>query len=288
MVTKRVHKRQMLLIEDDYVTQVLEYTLAYCMSKYDQPLHAFVVEGNHYHRVDGDPEGLRPQFIQELHSLIARQLNRYYGEGDAFFSSKQTNIVDNETPADVLERIVYAMGNPVADGIEREGRNHKGIRVRWPQPDKIIKRPEGFWRSIEDGGVAPDELVLRFTRPPGYDDLSDDELDLLIENRVLAYEQDKREERDDKGLAFRCDVTDEKPDPRSFPKSRHQLFRLAPLLGARLKEQRLAAITRLREFRARHKEARLRMKAGEQGVVFPFGTYLAVRRWNVLIESAPT
>ena len=143
MVTKRVHKRQMLLIEDEYVTQVLEYTLAYCMYKYDQPLHAFVVEGNHYHRVDGDPEGLRPQFIQELHSLLARQLNRYYGEGDAFFSSKQTNIVDNQTPADVLERIVYAMGNPVADGIEREGRNHKGIRARWPQPARrsLRRRP---------------------------------------------------------------------------------------------------------------------------------------------------
>ena len=33
MVTRRVHKGQMLLIEDDYARQVIEYTLGYCMQK---------------------------------------------------------------------------------------------------------------------------------------------------------------------------------------------------------------------------------------------------------------
>ncbi len=35
-------------------------------------------------------------------------------------------------------------------------------------------------------------------------------------------------------------------------------------------------------------DARLRRKAGEEGVVFPFGSYLAVRRWNVQVEPSPT
>jgi len=288
MVTKRVHKRQLLLIEDDYVKQVIEYTLAYCMQKYRIDLHAIIVEGNHMHRVDTDADGLRPKFLQDFHSFVARQLNRYYKEADAFFSNKQTNIVDNVAEHDILHRIVYTMGNPVADGIEREGKNHKGTRLRWPQPDRGIKRPEGFWRSIEDGGTAPDEVVLRFTRPPGYEGLSDDELDHLLENRILAYEKEHREARDDDGKPFRCDLTDQRPVPRSFPKSPHRLFGLAPLIGARIKEHRLAAIARLQRFRAKHDDARLRRKAGEVGVVFPFGSYLAVQRWNVLVEPAPT
>ena len=288
MVTKRVHKRQMLLIEDEYVKQVIEYTLAYCLQKYELELHAIITEGNHLHRVDTDVERKRPQFIQDFHSFVARQLNRYYGEGDAFFSNKQTNIVDNAAADDILQRIVYTMGNPVADGIEREGKNHKGTRLRWPQPDRVIKRPEGFWRSIKDGGKAPDEVVLRFSRPPGFDGLSDEELDRVIEQRVLAYEKEQRDARDAAGKKFRCDVTDEQPDPKSYPKSPHRLFGLAPLIGARVKEQRLAAIARLRRFRAKHDEARLRRKAGEEGVVFPYGSYLAVQRWNVLVEPAPT
>ena len=288
MVTKRVHKRQMLLIEDEYVTQVIEYTLAYCMLNYKVDLHAIIVEGNHIHRVDTDVDGVRPDFLRDFHSLVGRQLNRYYREGDSFFSSKQTNIVDNADEHDVLQRIVYTMGNPVADGIEREGKNHKGTRMRWPQPDRIIKRPEGFWRSIEDGGVAPDELTLRFSRPPGYEGLTDAELDQLLEQRTLAYEKEEREQRDAEGKPFRCDVTSEQPDPKSYPRTRHKLFGLAPLIGALVKEQRLAAIRRLREFRAKHEDARLRKKAGEEGVVFPHGTFLALRRWNVQVEPAPT
>ena len=288
MSTRRVHKRQLLLIEDAHVTQIIEYTLAYCLQKYNIELHSMVVEGNHFHRVDTDPDAVRPKFLQDFHSLIARQINRYRGEGDALLSNKQTSIVDNETSEDILRRIVYSMGNPVADGIEREGKNHKGMRLRWPQPDRVIKRPVGFWRPLEKGGVAPDEVVLRFHRPPGFEELSDDELDQLLEERVLAYEKEKRDERLASGKSFRCDETDEPPDPWSFPKSRHKLFGLSPLIGAVSKEQRLAAIARLQEFRRRHLEARLRRKAGDEGVVFPHGTFLAVQRWAVAVEPAPT
>ena len=288
MVTKRVHKRQLLLIEDDYVRQVLEYTLAHYVNEHKLDLHAIIVEGNHVHRVDTDPKGNRPDFLRDFHSFVARQLNRYYKEGDAFFSGKQTNIVDNESANDILQRIVYTMGNPVADGIEREGKNHKGTRLRWPQPDRVIKRPEGFWRSREQGGKAPDTVVLRFTRPPGFEELSDEELDQLLESRILAYEKHHRETRDAAGKPFRCDVTNKLADPRSFPKSPHKLFGLAPLIGAKIKEQRIAAIQRLQRFRAKHDDARRRRKAGEEGVVFPFGSYLAVRRWNVQVEPAPT
>jgi len=35
---------------------------------------------------------------------------------------------------------------------------------------------EGFFRSIANGGVVPDEVTLRFARPPGFDGLSDEEM----------------------------------------------------------------------------------------------------------------
>ena len=288
MVTRRVHKRQMLLIEDDEVTQIIEYTLGYCLLKYNITLHAIVIEANHIHRVDTDADGIRPDFIRDFHSLLARQLNRHYEESDSFFSRVPTSIVHNEDVNDIVRRIVYCMGNPVADGIEREGKNHKGMRKRWPIPDKVIKRPTRFFRSREKGGPAPDEVTLRFTRPPGWEGMSDEELDHLIEKRVLAYEKEQRDVRDKAGKGFRCDVTNEKPDPRSFPRLRHKLFGLSPLIGALDKEKRLKAIRRLRTFRTEHEIARLKKLAGEHDVVFPYGTFQAVRTWNVMVEPPPT
>jgi len=118
--------------------------------------------------------------------------------------------------------------------------------------------------------------------------LSDDELDDLIEKRVLEYEKKMRDARDKSGKAFRYDVTDEKPDPRSFPKSRHKLFGLSPLIASMNKEKRLKAIRRLKAFREDHEIARLLKKAGFHDVVFPHGTYLAVWRWQVAVEPPPT
>ena len=289
MVTRRVHKRQMLLLDDDEVDRIIEYTLAYCPHKYDLELHAIVVEGNHIHRVDTDPLGERPDFIRDFHALLARQLNVYYGEADAFFSNKQTSIVDCEAAHDVLKRIVYTMGNPVADGIERHGANHRGIRMRWPQPPRVIQRPRRFWRSIEDGGVAPNELTLRFTRPPGFDGLTDEELDTLLEGRILAYEKDQRDHRDREGRPFLCDQPEGKrPKAGCFPSSPHRLFELSPLIGAALEKHRRDAIRRLRQFRHDHEEARLRVLAGDTDVVFPYGTFQAVRRWGCAAAPAPT
>jgi len=288
MVTRRVHKRQLLLIENEKVRQIIEYTLGYCLMKHNVKLHAIVVEGNHIHRVDTDIDGLRPEFIRDFHSFLARQLNQYHEEADAFFSNKPTNIVDNADNEDVLNRIVYTMGNPVADGIEREGKNHKGIRMRWPQPDKVIQRPTGFWRPIEKGGIAPEEVTLHFSRPPGWKEATDEELDEIIEKRVLEYEKLTRDERLAAGKGFLCDCTNKRPDPRSFPKSPHKLFGLMPLIGAALKENRLDRIARLREFRKQHEVARLLRKGGEHNVVFPHGTYLAVQRWKVAVAPAPT
>ena len=266
MVTRRVHKRQMLLVGDEEVHQLLKFTLAYCAGKYRIALHCLLTEANHYHKVATDPNARLPDFYRDFHSQVARQLNQLYGEHDAFWSNKQTNVVGNESADDILERIQYAMGNPVADGIERQGKNHKGLRLRWPRAREVLKRPVGFYRSRDDRGPVPDEVVLEFVRPPGFDHLTDDELDELIENRILAYEKQQRDQRDAEGLPFRCDHTDELPDPRSFPKTPHRLFRLAPLIGAKLRVLRIKAIRRLKQFRHDHDDARRRYLAGEHDV----------------------
>ena len=288
MVTKRVHKRQHLLSDGAEVRHIIEFTLAYCAMKYETELHAIVVQSNHIHRDNLDKAGNRPDFNRDFHSFLARQLNALREESDSFFSSSQPNYVESESSGDVLDRISYIMGNPVKHGVVREGKDYQGLRLRWPQPDRVIKKPKGFFRPESEGGKVPDEVVLRFSRPPGFEGLTDEELDRLLEERILAKEKKEREKRDADGKPFECDVTSEPPDPNSFPTSRHSPFGLAPLIGAKVKEERLAAIKRLKEFRERHREARLRFVAGETDVVFPYGTYQAARRWGALVEPAPT
>ena len=288
MVTRRVHKRQLLLLGDPMVDRGVKYTLAYCLQKYDIKLHALITEGNHIHQVDTDDHANLPDFFRDFHSFIARQLNIHYREHDAFWARSQTNVVANETANDVIERIKYAMGNPVADGSERYGDNHNGIRMRWPAPPETIERPPFFWVPKEHGGKAPATLDLVFTRPPGFDGLSDDELDRIIEQRVLDYEQQMRDKRDAQGKPFLCDSPERKRNPRDVPTSTPTLFRLAPLIGARLRKVRLAAIARLQTFRIDHDNAMAQFRAGNRDVVFPHGTYGAARRWNVNVAPAPS
>ena len=126
MVTKQVHKRQLLFSENEVVRQVVLYTMAYCAKHYNIALHSIMVEGNHYHRADTDADAKRPLFNQTCHALIAKQLNVYYKERDALFSNQQTSVVESANGNDTLKRIAYSMGNPVKDGIDRESKSYKG------------------------------------------------------------------------------------------------------------------------------------------------------------------
>jgi len=288
MVTRRVHQRQLLLLEDPVVAQVIKFTAGYCAQKHGIELSALLAESNHIHQVPCDTQAALPDFCRDFHSFTARQLNVYFQLHDSFWSGQQTNVVVNEDPEDILERIKYVMGNPVADGLERRGQDHKSLRLRWPRPPEVVKRPPFFWRPSEKGGTVPDTVELVFHRPRGFDALSDEELDHLIETRIQTYEQEMREAREAAGLPFLCDSPEANRDPRAFPKSPPRLFRLAPLIGARLKAVRLRAIERLRAFRQAHAQARAEMRAGKTDVVFPYGTFLAARRWNVKLAPAPS
>jgi len=175
------------------------------------------------------------------------------------------------------------VGEPTRVALARNARviTRQLPKAASPRPGLHTKRLSPYSRGASTSGKC-------FSRPPGFDELTDAELDAKIEEAVLSYEKEQREKREKEGKPFLCDAPQRKPNPWSFPTSPHKLFGLSPQIGAKKKERRLAAIARLREFRRKHEIARLRRKAGEDAVVFPHGTFLAVQRWGVAVEPAPS
>ena len=152
-------------------------------------LGLFIASGrtNHTHICLTDPEGRICEFTRDCHAFIARAVNAAHGDFESMWSSEQTSHVTCGGPDDLIAKIAYAMANPVAACLVKYGKNWPGVRAAWPAKARVVHRPTEFFRDKKDGGTWPDTAVLEFSRPPGYDGMSDEELAALIDESDRAF-----------------------------------------------------------------------------------------------------
>jgi hypothetical protein len=63
----------------------------------------------------------------------------------------------------MIDKIAYALSNPVSSFLVREAVKWPGVRRAWPAPAKVIKRPPlGIFADDERW---PAEVTLEMTRP---------------------------------------------------------------------------------------------------------------------------
>ena len=272
-VTRRVVGRVFRLKPGKRTNQIIRYILAVLVRRHNVSLHATCWMSNHHHDVLFDDDGRISAFIRDLHSTVARHINAVYGDFGSLWESEQTSLVRSEVPADVIGRIAYAMANPVEARLVRNGFSWPGVRDRWPTRPRTIKRPAGFFRKQKDGGHWPDEAVLEFKRPVGYDELDDDQLSALIESRIESAESRARETADAEEKRFLGRAGVLRQSRRGSPRTREQRFGISPRVASRDKWRRIEALQRDSEWYAAYCESRDRYCAGERSVVFPAGTY---------------
>ena len=124
---------------------------------------------NHHHTGIYDPAGNYPAFLEHFHKLFAKCQNSLRGRWENFWSSEQTSVVRLVDPHDAIEKMVYALTNPVKDGLVERAHH-------WPGVSSLAailhgksftgSRPKHFFR---DEGVMPDTVVLTFARPRGFE-----------------------------------------------------------------------------------------------------------------------
>jgi hypothetical protein len=288
MLTRRVQGRVFRLLPNRKTDQVVQYVVAVMAKKWNMQVHAIIVMGNHWHVVFSDPDGNSVEFKRDCHSFIARAINAGHGDFEALWSSEPTSTVRCVEPDDMIGKIAYTMANPVAARLVMHGHSWPGVRAAWPRKARLIKRPGWFFRGPDKGGKWPDEAVLEFSRPPGYDHLSDEELATVIAAEIGRRENRERREAEEAGEKFlgRRGVLAQSRYAR--PKTREPRFGLSPRVACRNKWRRIETLQADKAWLDDHTASMDRWRRGDRSVVFPYGTYKMRLVHGVRCAPAPT
>jgi putative transposase len=285
--TRRVHKRHLLLRPSKRVNQTILYSVAVLGERHGLRLHSLCGMSNHMHHVATDQRGNAPDFDRDCHAIIARQLNAMHGDFESVWAREPTWRMRCEQPSDVLDKIVDTLVNPVETHLVAHGRSWPGVRRSWLNKPLKIRRPPGFLRSVDGGGNWPDEVTLRFERPPGFDHLSDEELADLIRERVAVCEAKIREDAAKASKRFlgrRAVLAQSRYAYPSSSASRCTFLR--PTVTARSRWARLETLMSDRQWLGEYEAAREHLRCG-QLAVFPPGTYKLRVYYNLACRPPP-
>ena len=272
-MTRRIRQRCFLLRPSPRTNQLLAYVLAVVSRKWGVEVHAVTAMSNHWHACLSDPHGSIVEFQRDCHQFITRALNAQHGEFESAWASEPTSRVECERPEDLIDKIAYTMANPVEAGLVRYGHSWPGLRRAWPCKPHSVERPPKFFRGADVGGEWPEVAVLELTRPPGNDELSDEDLAAAIHAAIEEREAKFRAEHDAEGRPFlgRRKVLDQPRHGR--PRTREPRFDISPKVACRDKWRRIERLQANQLWWVDYREALARWRAGDRDVVFPAGTY---------------
>ena len=271
LVTRRCAQRQFLLRPSRATNQTFLYVLALAAERYRVEVHAFCVLSNHVHMVVTDPHANLPAFHQFLDGLVARAMNSFLRRWEAFWAPDTYSAVRLVSPGDVVDKIAYALANPVEAGLIASGSAWPGL---WSAPDRIggaafvVERPKHFF---DPKGGLPDRVTLQLTVPPGFD--SAEQFRGALQRELERREEDARSRCKGRGgFLGIARVLAQKPFER--PKPGEPRRGLNPRVAGRDKWKRIEALGRLVEFRRAYRAAWNARRAGAVDTPFPHGTYL--------------
>jgi putative transposase len=273
LVTRRVSRRMLLLRPGERVNQIIGYLLAVLSQKYGILIHAVCALSNHAHQASSDPDGRIADFTRDFHSLVARHINAVFGDFENLWSTEQTSLVRLAEAGDIVDKIAYTMANPVSSFLVMYGRSWPGLRLAWSAgaKPKVFRRPVGFLRP--NTGRWPESATLELARPPGHDELSDDELSALLAEAIEAKEEEARQEAAAENIRFLGRRTVRRQRRHSRPKTHEPRFGISPRHACKNKWLRIERLLADRAWLDEYNRCYDLWRSGDYGVVFPHGTY---------------
>ena len=273
MITRRCTQRQFLMRPDRETNNAFIYCLAVAAHRYRIRVIFTAAMSNHHHTGIEDPDGNYPAFLEHFHKLFAKCQNALRGRWENFWSSEQTSVVRLVDPGDVVDKMVYALTNPVKDKLVEKAHHWPGVSsvgAIMHGKTLVASRPRHFFR---DEGGMPDVVSLSISRPTPFKDLSQNEFAAMVDLRIRAIEESAAAERRLTGVQVvgRHAVLNQRWSAR--PTSREPRRQLDPRVAARSKWSRIEALLRNRAFRDAYIAARESFVAGVRDVIFPAGTY---------------
>jgi putative transposase len=271
-VTRRCSERRFFLRPSRATNQLFLYVLAVAAHRYGVLVHAFCVLSNHCHIVLTDPHARLPAFMQYLDALVARAMNASLGRFEGFWANAASySAVTPLDPADVIDKAAYALANPVAAGLVRNGADWPGLRSSPTQVGTtlVARRPEFFFNA---SGYMPETVELELVQPPGF--ASGTEFAELLSAAVAELERRRRLELESSGRTFLGAARVLAQNPFARPAARERRFKLNPRIAARDQWKRIEGIFREKQFVQDYGDAWSAWCTGVRDVLFPAGTYL--------------
>jgi putative transposase len=287
MITRRCTQRQFLLRPDPETNNAFVYCLAVAAQRAGVWVTFTAAQSNHHHTGIHDPKGTYPDFIEHFHKLLAKCMNALRGRWENFWSSEQTSALRLVDPGDVLDKMVYALTNPVKDNLVARA-------AEWPGVNSFdstitggritVTRPAFFFR--EDGPM-PATVTLTFRRPPEFADMTAEAFAGMVRARVEAVEAEAEAKRRETGIPVlgRQGVLDQ--DWRDSPSSPASHRGLNPRVAAKNKWSRIEALQRNKHFGDGYRTAFEAFRKGVKDVCFPAGTFWLCRFAAALCEPRP-
>lgn len=286
MFTRRCTQRQFLLRPDDTTNQIFLYCLALAARKFLVRVFFTMANSNHHHTGADDSDGRYPEFLQYFHRLVACCQNARLGRRENLWASEQTSVVQLADREAVLDKMVYALTNPVKDHLVARASDWPGVsslQASLSGKPMTVRRPTQFFR----GKDFPDEIELPIARPPGYEDLSQEDFAALLRERIADAERTAAAERAEKGIGILGRKTVRRQSFYDSPSSFEPRRGLSPRVAGRNKWARIEALQRLRDWLASYRSAWLRFAAGARDVLFPAGTHALRLYAGVACEPFP-
>jgi len=288
MITRRCTQRQFLMRPDRETNNAFVYCLAEAAARYRIQVLFTVAMSNHHHTGIHDPEGNYPAFLEHFHKMFAKCQNALRGRWENFWSSEQTSVVRLVEPGDVLDKMTYALTNPVKDGLVERAHHWPGVTALEATLRGVrlfASRPRHFFR---EAGHMPETVSIAFSRPRGFEHLSAAEYSDLVAKHVRQVEETVLAERrrTGAGVLGRRGVLAQKTTDR--PRNREPRRELNPRIASRSKWSRIEALLRNKAFRDAYAAARASFLAGIRDVLFPPGTYWLRRFASAICVPCPS
>jgi putative transposase len=284
IIQRRCTQRQFLLRPDEETNNAFTYLLAEAAQRFSIDIILPQMMSNHHHTSAYDRHGNHVEFREHFHKLMAKSQNALRGRWENMWSTEEPCIVETVAAEDLLNQLVYIATNPVQDGLVEKVHH-------WPGPKFVqallsgrpitAKRPRHFFR---DDGPMPDEVELNLGLP---DDFPEKAAFLAeLERRITAVEEQCARERMQSGRRVLGRRGILRQSWRDTPTSCEPRRNLRPRVAARDKRDRIAALSRNKEWQREYRSKRLLWLAGFD-VEFPYGTYWLARFAGVRVKPPP-
>jgi hypothetical protein len=203
---------------------------------------------------------------------------------EPLFAGEQTSVVELVDPEDAFSKQIYSLTNPNKDHLVERAIDWPGASSLEAQlHDKVItvRRPSWFF---DRDGKMPKQVTLRFTRPPGFEQLSQAQWIAKLKEGIAAAEAAAACERAASGKRVLGVKAIKRQSAFDSPKSHAPRRELNPRVAARNKWRRIEALRRNKQWLAAYRDAMRRYNAGDRDAPFPFGTYKMQREAHVPID----